>query len=495
MSSTRVFQPVGEPGEAPPVPTPAAAALVAAVDALGARRSNDLADVDLAGDLLTIRAQIGRLEAISAERLAAVDRRGIAAQAGATSTQAWYRYAGDLHPVDASRQVRHARALEADLPRLRQAGVDGAVSWAKLRVAAGQAAATPEHLMGLIEPTLLAAAGELGLGSFERVCRQARARAEALLGDDPDRRAYEQRYLRVSPVGDLVRLDGQLDRADGQVLLTALEALSNPATTPTGPRTGEAGDAGRDLRTAGQRRADALVWLAGHALNTAELPSAAGHRPHLNVLVDLETLQAEARRVLDPAQAGGSLWEPLDTTGLSVAEIWNRRVDRAAALLPAIAAKLAADAVGAVGAAGVAGARRASRPPAPLPPAELLRVACDATLRRIVTAAADPIDVGRATRSIPAGLRAALHARDGGCIHPGCDRPPSWCEVHHLIHYLHGGPTDLRHTALVCGHHHRWAHKTGRTYARAPDRRWRIVPYEQALREWQRTGVPPVRGG
>ncbi len=34
------------------------------------------------------------------------------------------------------------------------------------------------------------------------------------------------------------------------------------------------------------------------------------------------------------------------------------------------------------------------------------------------------LDLGRATRVVPAGLRRALAARDRGCTAPGCDRPP-----------------------------------------------------------------------
>ncbi|MBW0089385.1 hypothetical protein I4I77_07230 [Pseudonocardia sp. KRD-188] len=55
--------------------------------------------------------------------------------------------------------------------------------------------------------------------------------------------------------------------------------------------------------------------------------------------------------------------------------------------------------------------------------------------------AGQPLDVGRATRTIPDGLRRAVTARDRGCAHPGCDRPPSWSEIHHIHHREHGAPT------------------------------------------------------
>src|SRR3546814_1221434 len=42
------------------------------------------------------------------------------------------------------------------------------------------------------------------------------------------------------------------------------------------------------------------------------------------------------------------------------------------------------------------------------------------------------VNVGRDQRLFTARQRIALSARDGGCIWPGCDRPPSWCEAHHI---------------------------------------------------------------
>jgi hypothetical protein len=52
------------------------------------------------------------------------------------------------------------------------------------------------------------------------------------------------------------------------------------------------------------------------------------------------------------------------------------------------------------------------------------RLACDASLTRVITGpGSEPLDVGRRTRVVPASLRRALHLRDGGCTHPGCDVP------------------------------------------------------------------------
>jgi hypothetical protein len=80
-----------------------------------------------------------------------------------------------------------------------------------------------------------------------------------------------------------------------------------------------------------------------------------------------------------------------------------------------------------------------------------------------------PLEVGRTSRVVTGTQRAALVVRDGGCGFPGCDRPPGWCEVHHLVHWLHGGPTNLANLALLCRAHHRAVHEGGWRLGRDPD--------------------------
>ena len=98
------------------------------------------------------------------------------------------------------------------------------------------------------------------------------------------------------------------------------------------------------------------------------------------------------------------------------------------------------------------------------------RISCDCTVTRIVF---DPegrvVDVGRAKRVVTPAQRKALVARDGGCVWPGCDRPPSLTSVHHLIHWARGGTTDLVNEALVCGRHHWKFHEGGWTLVRFED--------------------------
>ena len=66
----------------------------------------------------------------------------------------------------------------------------------------------------------------------------------------------------------------------------------------------------------------------------------------------------------------------------------------------------------------------------------------------------NPLDVGRATRSIPTAIRRALEARDRGCRFPGCQRS-HYTEGHHIEHWASGGETKLENLILLCHQHHR----------------------------------------
>jgi len=60
-------------------------------------------------------------------------------------------------------------------------------------------------------------------------------------------------------------------------------------------------------------------------------------------------------------------------------------------------------------------------------------LACDARVVPIVLGGhGQPVDVGRAMRTVPTHLRRAVAVRDHSCAFPGCDRPHSWCDVHHV---------------------------------------------------------------
>lgn len=172
-----------------------------------------------------------------------------------------------------------------------------------------------------------------------------------------------------------------------------------------------------DSRSPARRRADALIDLVGRVLSAGGVPAAGGTRPHLSVTIPWSTLLA----------AGAS---PAMTS-------WGL----------------------------------------PLPRAVLARLSCDAEISRILLDPTGvPLDVGRSTRTVPAHLRRALTVRDQGCTFPGCDRPPSWCEAHHVIHWRDDGPTALHNLLLLCPAHHRQVHHDGWDIVFAGDRRPEFLP-------------------
>jgi hypothetical protein len=159
-----------------------------------------------------------------------------------------------------------------------------------------------------------------------------------------------------------------------------------------------------DERTPAQIRADALVGFCRERLDAGDLPTTGGEKPHITVIVDTATL-----------------------TGTGPSGISELGADRTV-IAPEVARM----------------------------------IGCDATFRRVVVdPAGEPLDVGRKTRLVTAAQRRALAVRDKTCRFPGCERPLSWCDAHHIRYWTHGGPTELRNLILLCRHHHTLIHTHG----------------------------------
>src|SRR5947208_7475324 len=109
-------------------------------------------------------------------------------------------------------------------------------------------------------------------------------------------------------------------------------------------------------------------------------------------------------------------------------------------------------------------------------PAETVqRYACDSAISRITGQGELEHELNHASRTLPAPTRRALEARDQHCVFPGCDRPLSWCDGHHLVWWIKGGPTELPNLALLCRHHHRMVHEEGWVLERK-DGRFKAIP-------------------
>jgi hypothetical protein len=155
-----------------------------------------------------------------------------------------------------------------------------------------------------------------------------------------------------------------------------------------------------DTRSWPRRRAEALGEICRQWLDTADRPLVGGERPHVTVTVDLATLEGA---------------------------------------LPGTVAEL--------------------EEAGPIPSEVARRMACDASVSRVITSgSSEPLEVGRRTSVVPAGIRRAVVVRDRGCRFPGCDRPQGWCDAHHVVHWAHGGHTALSNLMLLCRRHHRLVH-------------------------------------
>lgn len=83
---------------------------------------------------------------------------------------------------------------------------------------------------------------------------------------------------------------------------------------------------------------------------------------------------------------------------------------------------------------------------------------CDVVLQPVWETDGAPVNVGRSQRTVPARLRRLLDDRDRGCRYPGCPAI-GHTDKHHIIHWLHGGPTDTCNLLSLCPGHHDAHHR------------------------------------
>ncbi len=104
----------------------------------------------------------------------------------------------------------------------------------------------------------------------------------------------------------------------------------------------------------------------------------------------------------------------------------------------------------------------------PLAVETIRRLACEAG---ILTGITDDhgamLYLGRTTRLATPAQRHALQAMYTGCTN--CNADWSWCHVHHIVPWDHGGPTDLDNLTPLCGarchtlfHEGRWTMRSPR---------------------------------
>ena len=89
------------------------------------------------------------------------------------------------------------------------------------------------------------------------------------------------------------------------------------------------------------------------------------------------------------------------------------------------------------------------------------RLACDAKV--LVSADGSngrSLNLGRTRRDPSDAQRLEIRRRDKGCRFPGCTHT-EFTDVHHVRHWVDGGPTDLDNLVELCDQHHRCVHEMG----------------------------------
>ena len=99
----------------------------------------------------------------------------------------------------------------------------------------------------------------------------------------------------------------------------------------------------------------------------------------------------------------------------------------------------------------------------------LQRLACDGRVQLAIDHDGRTVDVGRRTRKIPPALRRVVTERDERrCRWPGCESRLG-VQIHHLVYWTHGGPTDRSNLVSLCWRHHRSVHERGWHLSGDPD--------------------------
>jgi hypothetical protein len=93
-----------------------------------------------------------------------------------------------------------------------------------------------------------------------------------------------------------------------------------------------------------------------------------------------------------------------------------------------------------------------------VPDAIRRHVTCDGFLTPVFTRDARPVSVGRSQRVVPERTRQAVVRRDRACRMPWCSRRDG-LEIHHVVHWEDGGPTDTSNLIAACRHCHRRHHR------------------------------------
>ncbi len=390
--------------------------------------------------------------------------------------------------AEAQRRIRTARAICGGLlPATGAALAEGRIGLAHATNVVRAVVELPDPAAGWVERALLADPRAITPWQWRQAAERLAVQAFPALAAQRAGQGQDGRELRTWRTGEgRGTVVADLALPDWAVVDSALTGLAGPFNAADG----------RGIEV---RRADALVGLCQSWLDSGRLPADGGIRPHLSVLVPLDTLTggglpgwARTAAPMPPAATG----RPPAGTGRPAGTCWPAGAAAAGRRSAAPSGAHGGGSVGALGPTGIPtgipggwapndpepaaafGGHRAAHLAGPgrgprgapallvgeaLDPATLARLACDSVLSRLLYTPADGIvlDRGRDTRVIEGRLRAKLLARDGGtCRFPTCGAQHN-LHQHHIRPWELGGPTNEANLLTVCLRHHKTIHEGG----------------------------------
>ena len=404
--------------------TTSATALEPLVDALVGEPLDVLSVTELQAAMVTVAPLVGRLEGWM--RAAAVQLQTLTGgelptdDGGKRSVAGWVAQVRHDTAAGAGRDLRTASASRRVLPAVVDAVLDGVLTPAQAEALARLIGHIDDASLSEAQHQLVAVATERDpaeLGAWVR--HQVATHCEPALERETGT-ARARRYLqtRREPDGSL-RGSFLLAGEDSEVLLTVLEPLARR-------------DALSDDRTAGQRRADALIEVCEQVVRHGELPDAGGLRPQLSYVLPADWAagrDAEAR-----CTDCGPRCEQHQPVSFA---------DTVAASLPGVTGVPAEQTCATAAWTG------------PQTRARIETVLCDARITRVLLSpAGQVVGLDSLSGEVTRAQRRALIPRDHGCVARGCTRPPAFCDAHHLRHREDGGETCLDNLVLLCRRHH-----------------------------------------
>ena len=254
------------------------------IDELRAEDVASLPDARIEEDFAELHRSLEQLEAERLRRLDELSRRRPFERDGHLSAASWLVATFNASWTAARESVRLAAAL-ARMPLARKALEQGTISLRAVRELSRAFESEPEAFASS-EEHLVELATAHPVADLRRIVSLWREGLERDRGTDPEERVRQRRSLHASKTFEgMVRVDGDLDPENGELLLTALRAVIDAES--------RSGTEHEDPRTPAQKRADALGEVCRGWLDLSERPTLAGERPHVVITVPVGTLVGE----------------------------------------------------------------------------------------------------------------------------------------------------------------------------------------------------------